>query len=69
MQVVVQQQFVAMFTFNIYMFPAEDVGPGLRWSTLLQHCISDGESYCFIECMAGVGLGLFRVAFLDQITA
>lgn len=69
MQVVVQQQFVAMFTFNIYILPVEDVGPGLRWSTLLQHCISDGESYCFIERMVGVGLGLFRVAFLDQITA
>lgn len=64
-----QQQFVAIFTFNIDVSPAEDVGPGLRWPTLFQHCINDGESYCFIERMAGKGLRLFRVAFLDQITA
>ena len=54
-----------MFTFYTDVSPAEDVGPGLRQSLLLQHRINDGDSYCFIEFKFGVGLGFFRVAFLE----
>ena len=59
------QQFVATFTFNTVVSPAEDVGPGLRWSVLLQHRINDGDSYRFIECKFGVGLARFRMALLE----
>lgn len=67
-QVVAQQQFVAMFTFTTDISPSEDVGPGLRRYILLQHCINDGDRYCLIECKFGVGLGLFRAAFLETFS-
>lgn len=64
MQAVVQQQFI-----SVCMFTQTDLLQQMRTrskgSVLLQHCINDGDRYCFMGCKCGAGQGLFRVAFVE----